>query len=42
MVLGTFAVEIFLWAADVVCFVLFVANEVIGFCVGLWRERSWK
>ena len=42
MVLGTLGLEIFLWAADVVCFVLFVTNEVIGFCVGLWRERSWR
>lgn len=42
MVTGTLALEIFLWAADVVCFTLFVTNEVIGFCVSLWRERSWK
>ncbi|HYC99288.1 hypothetical protein [Brevundimonas sp.] len=42
MVLGTLALEIFRWAADVVCFILFVANEVISFCVGLWRERSWR
>ena len=42
MVTGTLALEIFLWAADVVCFTLFVANEVIGFCVSLWRDRSWK
>ncbi|TPW03485.1 MAG: hypothetical protein FD125_1578 [bacterium] len=42
MITGTLGLEIFLWAADVVCFTLFVANEVIGFCVSLWRERSWK
>ncbi len=42
MVTGTLGLEIFLWAADVVCFTLFVANEVISFCVSLWRERSWK
>ena len=42
MITGTLGLEIFLWAADVVYFTLFVANEVIGFCVSLWRERSWK
>ena len=41
MVMGTYALEIFLWAADLVCFVMMVSIEVIGFALSVWRERSW-
>jgi hypothetical protein len=37
---GMKALEFFLWAADVLCFLLFVAVEVWKFCVTVWDGRG--
>jgi hypothetical protein len=37
---GILGLEIFLYAADLVCFVLFVLVEVRKFCVTVWRNRG--
>lgn len=37
---GMHGLEILLWAADVVCFVLLVVVEVRKFCLKVWNERD--
>lgn len=37
---GMHALEILLWAADVLCFLLLILVEVRKFCVKVWNERE--
>lgn len=37
---GMHGLEILLWSADVICFVLLVLVEVWKFCVKVWNERE--
>lgn len=37
---GMHGLEIVLWAADVVCFLLLILVEVRKFCVKVWNERK--
>ena len=39
---GMNALEIFLWASDALCFVLFVLSEVSRFCIRLWKAGEVK
>ena len=39
-VYGMYGLEMLVWAADVVCFVVFLLAEVWKFCVTVWNERE--
>ncbi|MGE5502063.1 MAG: hypothetical protein ACM3W4_09075 [Ignavibacteriales bacterium] len=40
LITGMQGIEMFLWAADVVCFGLLILVEVWKFCVTVWRNRE--
>ena len=40
LIKGMLGIEMFLWAADVVCFALLILVEVWKFCITVWRNRE--